>query len=487
MSDSTHPHWGRIIDDYDGTYVYDPKTAREKVSHSQREMNAFHTIGAEAINRLHVLGESSADPDWNDPSSCVTLSMFKSLVAYTAFPCLLLKLADPFVIRGCIKLLKSITRFGRPSPFSYEYGYLCFRILLLVLDYCFSFVTCEHETWLRNAIKPKNQLLKGGYAPMLSSAVSELIDKYMVGNSGDYYKHFLKPLPWTDWYTTPLIHPQDIRTLTEIIDQDRKHFLIFSRSNYSLRLSALLFTTLQVMHHTPPTPEHDPFVQGFLRVYTRNLLIAPGSPCGWGWQHDYVTQVAREHKSTGQPLDAEDSKLVIRAYTDRLTILSDSSPLHPQATPHLAAELLQYVLPLVGDDCDSLVSLIRVTIKCMWKDMPDDPEEPVPAEVIDPCLELFENFKNLFETLGKRTDGTGASTLAAAVQALIDENINGLFERLIPDMGSPGDEDGTSSAVMEARLDFLEALPREGLAGALVARMTANNSTSLVNNPGAWH
>ncbi|CAE6504737.1 unnamed protein product, partial [Rhizoctonia solani] len=407
---------------------------------------------------------------------------------YTAFPCLLLKLADPFVIRGCIKLLKSITRFGRPSPFSYEYGYLCFRILLLVLDYCFSFVTQEHESWLKNAIKPKNQLLKGGYAPMLSANVSELIEKHFFEKGSDYYTHFTKPLPWTDWYTTPLIQPQDIRNLTQIIDQDRKHFLIFSRSNYSLRLSALLFTMLQVMYRTPPTPEHEPFIPGFLRVYMRNLLITPGDYSRWGWQHDFVIQVAREYESTGQPLDAEDSKLVIRAYTDRLTILSDSSSLHSKATSSLAAELLQYVLPLIGDDCDSLVpSLLRVTIKCMWKDMPNDAEEPVPAEVIDPCLELFENFKNLFETLGKRTDEKGAPILAAAVQAIIDENINGLFERLIPEMGSPEDEDGTASTVMEARLDFLEALPRNGFAGALVARMTANNLISLVNNPGTWH
>ncbi|CUA76302.1 hypothetical protein RSOLAG22IIIB_12183 [Rhizoctonia solani] len=432
MSDNTHRQWGRIIDDYDGTYIYDPKTAREKVSHSQREMNAFHTIGAEAINRLHVLGESSVDPDWNDPSSCITLSMLKSLVAYTAFPCLLLKLADPFVIRGCIKLLKSITRFGRPSPFSYEYGYLCFRILLLVLDYCLSFLSDDHERWLKNAVKPKNQLWKEGYAPMLSNAVSELIDKYMADKNNGYYKHLITPLPWSDSYATPLIQLEDIRTLTEIIDQDRKHFLIFSRSNYSLRLSALLFIMLQVMHHTPPTTEYDPFVQGFLRVYMRNLLVAPGHPSRWGLQHDYVICVARKHESTGQRLDDEDSKLVLRAYINRLTILSNFSSLHPQATASLAAVLLQYVLPLVGDGCDGLVpTLVRVTVQCMWKDIPNNVEEPVPSDTIRACVCLFRHFKSLFESLAERNKRAPSSTFKQAVQAIFDQNITDLFGHLM--------------------------------------------------------
>ncbi|CAE7109882.1 unnamed protein product [Rhizoctonia solani] len=103
------------------------------------------------------------------------------------------------------------------------------------------------------------------------------------------------------------------------------------------------------MHRTPSTPENQPFVQAFTRVYQRYLFLAPGYPSSWGWQHDYIIKLLKEHASKEQELDTDDSKLVLHAYLNCLHILSDSSPVHPRIRPPLAVQLLEYIVTIVGD------------------------------------------------------------------------------------------------------------------------------------------
>ncbi|CAE6511026.1 unnamed protein product [Rhizoctonia solani] len=485
MSDKVHLHWGRIIDNYDGTYVYDVKAARQQVALSPQVMDTLHTDGGEAIDKLYALGNSPINPDWNNASNRIPLPMLQSLVDYAVFPCSLPKLGNPLVVRGCIKLLKSITRFGRPSPFSYEYGHLCFRILMLAFDYCVMKLSDTVEDWMTEATQPKNQLLKEGLAPMLSKAVSELIDECIVEGDEGFYSNFTVSLPWTDSYKGPLVDPHDIRALTEILDQDRKHFMIFLRSNYSLRLSALLYTMFQVMHRTPPTLQNRPFIQAFLRVYMRSLLLAPGYPSHWGWQHQYVIAMSKDYQSTSQSLDTEDSKLVIRAYMDRLTILSASSPLHPRVTSPLAAELLQHVLPFVGDGCESLIPpMLCAIIRYMWQDLGENFMEAAPAEVVDACIRLFQHFKHLSELL-VRNEGAHASILMAAAQTAFDERITELFGRLLLELFMTGqgscDDDGPASALTQAFRGMSAAFHQDVAVSDLASRMATSSLLDLIS------
>ncbi|KDN33686.1 hypothetical protein RSAG8_13224, partial [Rhizoctonia solani AG-8 WAC10335] len=422
MSDKVHLHWGRIIDDYDGTYVYDVKAAREQVALSPQVMDALHTDGTKAVDKICALGESSRDPDWNNAANRIVLPLLQSLVDYTVFPCSLHKLGNPLVVRGCIKLLKSITRFGRPSPFSYEYGHLCFRILLIAFDYCVLKLSEHHGDWVTEATQPKNQLLKGGLAPMLSKAVSELIDECIVDGDEGGYSRFIASLPWTDSYTGPLVKPGDIRLLTQLLDEDRKHFLIFLRSNYSLRLSALLYTMFQVMHRTPPTTANRPFVQAFSR-------------------HQYVIDISKEYESTGQRLDTEDSKLVLRAYTDRLTLLSDSSPLHPRATSPLAAELLQYASPLVSDGCETLIpAVVGATMRCISDDLKGNNSEVAPADLVDACIQLFGHLEHLVQHLAERSEATRGAIVKEAFDAFMDKNLFDILEYISSKPSPQGEE-----------------------------------------------
>ncbi|CAE7167882.1 unnamed protein product [Rhizoctonia solani] len=431
MSGKKHLHWGRIVDKYDSTYVYDPKTPRQYVELSPQATEAIQTDGAKAINMLRVLGESSLDPDWNDGTSRITLPLLESLLDYTMFPSSLPMLGNPMVIRGCIKLLKSITRSGKCSPFSYEYGHLCFRVLLISYDYCVLKISDRHDGWMTEAAQPENQLLKGGLAPMLSNTVSELIEGRVIVVDGDFYSGFALSRTWGDSHTGPLVEPEYVRLLTQVLDEDRNNFMIFMRSNYSLKLTAIVSVMFQVLQRTPPTRENLVFIQEFSRVYRRCLLFAPGDPSSWGWQHQFAMAVTGKLPLAKQKLDAEESKTLLRVYTDRLTVLSDSS-LYPRATSLFAVEHLGYIVPLLGDGCEELIPpAIHATVGCMCQDMGDNPMADVPDEVLDACIRLFEHFKTLFELLAKRIQVTRGPILTAAMDAILKGKAGSLAPRLL--------------------------------------------------------
>ncbi|CAE7155469.1 unnamed protein product [Rhizoctonia solani] len=431
MSEQVHQHWGRVIDTYDGTYLYDVKASRDQLVLSQQVMDELHSDGAKAIDKLCALGKSTGKPDWNNPTNQITLPLLKSLFEYTVFTCSLSKLGNPLVIRGCIKLLKSITRSGKPSPFSYEYGHLCFRILLLAYDYCVLKLTDRHNSWMSQATWPENQLRKEGYGPLLSATVSVLIEQSMVGDDNELYSRFTRSLPWTDSYKGPLIKSQDVCLLAQILDSDWNHLLLFVRSNYALRLSAILYTMIETMHRTPTTRKNRPFIQSCLSVYQKYALLAPESPSHWGWQHDYVIEMSKKYAPKEQKLDAEDSKLVLRAYIDRLTILSDSSPIHPRVTSPFAAELLEYVLTHIGDGCESLIpDAIRATLLCMRGDVGCSIWSELPTDAIcAACIRLFGHIKRLFEYLVQRSEVTRHTILHSALHVLFEKDLISLFVR----------------------------------------------------------
>ncbi|CAE7074446.1 unnamed protein product, partial [Rhizoctonia solani] len=210
MSTQSHRHWGRIIRTYDGTYIYDVKAAREQVILSPQVVQALHDDGAKAIDKLCALGKSDRDLDWKNPRNHPTLPLLRSLLDYTVFPCSLPELGNPLE-----RLRRSATNMANYASAS------C--LLRTTYDYCVLKLSDRHDSWMAEASQPKNQRLNGGLAA----------------------SEFTRSIPWTDSYKGPLINPHDIRLLAKILDSDRTRFLLFVRSNYELRLSALLYTMFQ--------------------------------------------------------------------------------------------------------------------------------------------------------------------------------------------------------------------------------------------------
>ncbi|EUC55966.1 hypothetical protein RSOL_148810 [Rhizoctonia solani AG-3 Rhs1AP] len=246
MTDQIHPHWGRLKDNYDDKYVYDTGAIYQQAMFSPRVIEALHDDGTEAIGKLRALGESSEEPDREDPDNQITLLMLHSILQLMPFKCSLTKLGSPLVIRGCIKLMRSIKRLGRPSPFSYEYGYLCFRILNIAFDFCALQLSDRYSSWATEMTQPQYGFLKEGHVPMMSQAISEVLSDCTRELKDPYSPMFFASRHWDDSYTGLLITPDDLVLLGKIMDEDRKHFSIFLRSNYELGLSALMYA---MFHH----------------------------------------------------------------------------------------------------------------------------------------------------------------------------------------------------------------------------------------------
>ncbi|CAE6457825.1 unnamed protein product, partial [Rhizoctonia solani] len=347
MTDQLHPYWGLVKDHYDSTYVYDIQDAHQSVIFSPCVADALQADVAETVKKLCALGEGSVKVDWDHDPDYITLSMLDSVVQHMSFPGSLPTLCNPVAIHGCISLMQSIKRFGRSSPFSYEYGHLCFRILVVALDYGTLLCSGRYDSWAEEVDQPCDYLLQEGHVPVLSRTVADaIVDSMKDGNH--FSPKYFTPTPWTDDYTGPLVATDYLMILAKTLADDRKHFLIFLRSNYSLRLSGMLYIMWEFMRGIPIGSEDRHFVQTFAQLYHRALFFALDSPFGQGEAHQSILKPYAERKTTKYFFDAEDSQLVFHAYADRLMVLPGTG-LHSRASCTLAIEMLQYIQPLATD------------------------------------------------------------------------------------------------------------------------------------------
>ncbi|CUA75224.1 hypothetical protein RSOLAG22IIIB_11580 [Rhizoctonia solani] len=427
MTDQVHPYWGQVKDRYDDTYLYDIKIARQQAIFSPCVSTALHENVAETVDKLSALGQGSAKMDWDNNPNFITLSMLNSVVQHMSFPCSLAALQSPPAIHGCIVLMQSITRFGRPSPFSYEYGYLC-----------------RYNSFIKETRQPHNYLLQEGHIPILSRTVSELIEDGLSETYQVYGKFSNSTCPWTDNYTGPLITDNHVLRLAQLLDIDRKHFLIFLRSNYALRLSAVLYTMCQSVFSPNKDPSReDPLIQIYGRIYPRALLLVPNYPFGENSLHYDTMDLDGRHKPTTKFLDAEDSKLVFRAYADRLMVLSGTA-LHSRASTSLALDLLQCIQPIIHDGCeDELPRAIRATVRCMWGDLVAG--ELALKSLVRHSMRLLHAIKHWFDFLIERVK-SAYEKLVEAMDSIIEEELVNFVIRMILEAG-PKNEEAPDSAL----------------------------------------
>ncbi|CAE6482415.1 unnamed protein product [Rhizoctonia solani] len=343
------------------------------------------------------------------------------------FSCSLPKLGNPLLVHGCIKLMQSITRFGRPSPFSYEYGHLCFQILVVAFNFCLLKLAIPHDEWIEDVASQELQLQEG-HIPVLSKTISEtVLDRLTWGNDDHLYCALVRSEEWEDYYDYyegPLITPDHIHTLQRLLDKDQKNFLIFLRSHYSVCLSGLLYTLYRHIDFKR-FPLDPGFHHAFCQFYCRTLLLAPGYPLGESIHQDLMS-MSEEHNFT--VLDTEDSRSVFLAYIDRLTRLSVTG-IHPRASPALALGLLQYAQMLVRSGCESLVpSVIRVTFQCIWRELADGSEPAI--TLIEHCGQLLKCVLGLLEFLLERAK-SARGILLDALDAIVQEELISLVMRIL--------------------------------------------------------
>jgi hypothetical protein len=133
----------------------------------------------------------------------------------------------------------STTLLTLPKPFSYEYGYLCFKIFTISLGICLLERSHKLETTITDMMsEPKADLLL-----VLSLHVSLLVcDEIRAAGGGDRCDLILGWVRLDDHgQQDSLVPKSDVTSLLTLLWNDRKFFLKALISTHSPGLSAVIF------------------------------------------------------------------------------------------------------------------------------------------------------------------------------------------------------------------------------------------------------
>ncbi|CUA72092.1 hypothetical protein RSOLAG22IIIB_10066 [Rhizoctonia solani] len=158
--------------------------------------------------------------------------MLKDVLELTRFSSEFENFALPSLVAGSVILMSSV----EPTPFSYEYGYLCFRILVFSLDTCL----------IGYGFNPRFIFERMSGAPArthfdsLWDGVADLIAYELDPNALSSQKRLTNVLDPTP-ERLPILEGPQLEMLLNIIHQDQKNFLIVLMTANSLQVSGVLF------------------------------------------------------------------------------------------------------------------------------------------------------------------------------------------------------------------------------------------------------
>ncbi|KDN35998.1 hypothetical protein RSAG8_11149, partial [Rhizoctonia solani AG-8 WAC10335] len=305
MSPPSHPRWGRPIRSYSNLFNAD-RCALSVDS----EIAGLQAM--QKISRLATEGYTSAPEDLELD---IDISTLESAVRLTLDSTTIRHLANPLVISGCIRLMKGVNRqrTGAASPFSYEYGYLCFKLLAATLNVCLLERWNELEELLASTDKRSPGVAHILTLMRLSDGVLNQFLILVDGGNCD------EALGWSDVAVhhrrEPLLSQSNISTLLDLLWDDRKLFLqALSRDDPAeCGLSGLLFYLSRYVARERDFQQNQEWKSLNTQVYElalRYLLVAHQTQREATLLVTNVTTCSNRWPKTAKHLDEGDSRLI---------------------------------------------------------------------------------------------------------------------------------------------------------------------------------
>ncbi|CAE7054602.1 unnamed protein product [Rhizoctonia solani] len=123
--------WGRpLVHYYNRVYDTGPTFLEHRKNLGVKDAVELCTKARTGMQKICDLGERRGILPPGFPKF-ITLNMLGSISKLVLLPKALSDFTRPALVSGCIKLMATVQESGRISPFSYEYGYLCFRIMVI--------------------------------------------------------------------------------------------------------------------------------------------------------------------------------------------------------------------------------------------------------------------------------------------------------------------------------------------------------------------
>ncbi|KAG8711270.1 hypothetical protein FRC11_003242 [Ceratobasidium sp. 423] len=397
MSLPWDPRWGRPV----GSYAPSSDIFRISVSVDDE------IAGLQAMQKISQLATEARIPGQPNPEKDTDISTLNSALRLSLDPATIRHVANPLAASGCIQLMQTITGqnpgIASVSIFNlaYELGWLCFKLLVVCLDICLLDRWNNLDPLLEIADKDERTAPHGVISANLPIVVRGEFDALNPGGNRDWL------LGWSVDPNRPrrtsLLSRSDISALLDLLWHDRKFFLKALTSHAPSRLpglSGLFFLLSRYVAHEHETQQNSHrnilrnrvYELGVRYALTADKYQRPATP--------YILQAT----CVGMPdtlkhVDLEDSRLIMTAFIQMMTISSSSDLIQ---SPELA-HILQFI-PLATDagSQNLLPEIIQCIVDYGWSMLLDleSKGKRIGAVVENLCVSLvLSTQRQIVETL----------------------------------------------------------------------------------------
>ncbi|KEP51251.1 putative transmembrane protein [Rhizoctonia solani 123E] len=368
MPNQAHPRWGRPLDKY--LACYGSSAARKRVTVTpSMESEALESISyvVELAGSAHAVGLAEANK--------VTIQTLQSILNLAQSPRTFHHFALPSLIRGCVKLMSTVQVRNKSSPFSFEYGYMCFKIITIAIGVIILQRMGDFRMTIANMVSDTET------APILilSSCVSRTLNYEIKMTNGGPACGWV--LGWariqgrSQVRQNAMMLQVDIASILDMLWEDRENFLKTFMAIRSPGLSGVIFILWRYLYSGSvfkDTPPPDRTAIPFCEVLWRYLLVAPPDQlepllhinCDVGLSG----KVDIWQKSTKQT-NFEDLRSVFQAYAGRM--LSADSRSHALELDTILA-LLNFVLDILKPGAEMFFAqVVGLTLDRAWEALGD--------------------------------------------------------------------------------------------------------------------
>ncbi|CUA70928.1 hypothetical protein RSOLAG22IIIB_09202 [Rhizoctonia solani] len=290
------------------------------------------------MKELCELGNSNIDQSLKgDPASHFTLEKLRFVLELTRFPGELNNFTLPGLVVGCILLMNSI----RPSPFFYEYGYLCFRILVIALDTCW----IQHGRNPTEPLQIPNHDNGNDYLSALCDETTLFIGAEIIGQVEELIG--MSDMPPGLW-TAARLKVATLDALLALLHADRKHFTIALRDADSLGLCGLMYVLLKYVEDAKASMSEakyqETLYKPYVRVFCRYYLVIQ--------------------------LSTADNEEGLRCWTNVIEAYCSRIKAHEFIGLEECMALTVFVAPFVIHGCEDLISdMLDASLQLLWNSM----------------------------------------------------------------------------------------------------------------------
>ncbi|CAE6440887.1 unnamed protein product [Rhizoctonia solani] len=346
-ADVPHVLWGREYPSY--CLSYDNESVAVPLLPEKEPRSRVNTL--DTINLIYALGSvcASGMTSGEYVTSRITLPMLVDVFEMTKVPQHLGYMAESPFISGCVSLMSSVL----PSFFRYEYGYICFRILVIALDACLlKQSNCLDETIERMSVAPTSQRFSIFWdASALLTYQREKEDKHL-----------------ESVVLAQIFDKSVLDRLLQLLNDDRKMLLLVLKRTSSIALSGLLFTLFRRLVGTDAPYGYDEnpdrfknIILPYSRILWRYLLlprVSDAEDMVIIHLHNLSSSYARLNDD--KAVDVEDARNILQEFNERLGASERISVVY-------GTTLIRFVAPLVCPGCESLVpTTFKLSIKTLW-------------------------------------------------------------------------------------------------------------------------